>query len=220
RVLTDLQPEVRLAGVTYLHQRMADAQVDRAVRDEDADVRIAAEKKLSARVASQIPPPREQLPRMESALKTPEGTWYSSGVYVDKEGQLKATVRISNKESGVDESHKVSFEERTPNGDRYYSAKIERENKPTLYMNVQTPNVKAGEIRIARADFTEFHPEEQDKDRRFERVQGQGGWLKPNEAILKNAENNRTAAFFREKLDVDPVKQVEQSKVKAKGVER
>lgn len=106
------------------------------------------------------------------------------------------------------------------NGDRYYSAKIERENKPTLYMNVQTPNVKAGEIRIARTDFTEFHPEEQDKDRRFEHVQGQGGWLKPNEAILKTAENNRTAAFFRKKLDVDPVKQVEQSKVKAKGVER
>jgi len=44
--------------------------------------------------------------------------------------------------------------------------------------------------------------------------------LKPNEALLKNAEKGRTAAFFRENLAVDPVRQVEQGKAKSKGIER
>ncbi|MHB1494106.1 MAG: hypothetical protein ACYCUY_01460, partial [Acidithiobacillus sp.] len=82
------------------------------------------------------------------------------------------------------------------------------------------PTMKEGDIRIARTDFTEFHPEEEDKNKRFDRIQGQGGWLKPNEAMLAKGDKDHTMQFMREKLNVDPVKQVEQAKAKAKGVER
>jgi len=161
---------------------------------------------------------KRQYPRMESALKAQDGTWYTAGVYADKDGQLKATVRINHQETGLDEHHKVSFEEREGNVGRYYSATIEREDKPSVFMNVQAPTMKEGDIRIARTDFTEFHPEEEDKNKRFDRIQGQGGWLKPNEAMLAKGDKDHTMQFMREKLNVDPVKQVEQAK--AKGVER
>ncbi|MHB9043157.1 toprim domain-containing protein [Acidithiobacillus sp.] len=164
---------------------------------------------------------KRQYPRMESALKAQDGTWYTAGVYADKDGQLKATVRINHQETGLDEHHKVSFEEREGSSSgRYYSAKIEREDKPSVFMNVQAPTMKDGDIRIARTDFTEFHPEEEDKNKRFDRIQGQGGWLKPNEAMLTKGDKDHTMQFMREKLLVDPVKQVEQAKAKAKGVER
>lgn len=164
---------------------------------------------------------KRQYPRMESALKAQDGTWYTAGVYADKDGQLKATVRINHQETGLDEHHKVSFEEREGSSSgRYYSAKIEREDKPSVFMNVQAPTMKDGDIRIARTDFTEFHPEEEDKNKRFDRIQGQGGWLKPNDAMLAKGDKDHTMQFMREKLNVDPVKQVEQAKTKAKGVER
>ncbi|MHB1630995.1 MAG: toprim domain-containing protein [Acidithiobacillus sp.] len=164
---------------------------------------------------------KRQYPRMESALKAHDGTWYTAGVYADKDGQLMATVRINHQETGLDEHHRVSFEEREGSSSgRYYSAKIEREDKPSVFMNVQAPTMKEGDIRIARTDFTEFHPEEEDKNKRFDRIQGQGGWLKPNEAMLAKGDKDHTMQFMREKLNVDPVKQVEQAKAKAKGVER
>ncbi|MBU2859427.1 hypothetical protein HF290_03060 [Acidithiobacillus ferrooxidans] len=158
---------------------------------------------------------KKEYPRMEAHLKSPDNTWHSVSLYVDKEGQPRGVLSVENREQGLAEKHSVTFTEKVSEktGEKFLTAKAEREDGTTLYANL-TPHEKNGE-RWLSASFAERDPS-REKGQQLSPITGTGGTLKPNAALLEKAEKDRTAQYVRETFKVDPAKEVG----KSKGVSR
>ena len=166
---------------------------------------------------------KQEYPRMEAHVKTPEGTWHSVGMYVDKEGQARGIIAVENKERGIAEKHSVQFAEKVSEktGEKFLSAKVDRENGKTLYLNIMPhENEKDGE-RWLSAQFAERDPNKE-RGQQLSAIEGKGGDMKPNAALLEKADKDRTAQYVRETLKVDPVQVHERSQARkqGKGLER
>lgn len=96
---------------------------------------------------------------------------------------------------------------------------MDREDGRTLYVHL-TPHEKDGERWLA-ASFAERDPSKE-VGKQFVMVEGKGGSLKPNQALLDMADKDRTAQYLRETLKVDPVKvhEREQARQSTRGLER
>lgn len=163
---------------------------------------------------------KREYPRMEAHLKDPEGTWHSVSMYVDKENKARGVLSVENREHGIAEKHSVTFTERVSEktGEKFLSAKAEREDGTTLYANL-TPHEKNGE-RWVSASFAERDPSKE-KGQQLAPIAGTGGTLKPNQALMDKAKTDRTAQYVRENFKVDPARRDQDRKVApGKGVSR
>ncbi len=151
-------------------------------------------------------PRKPEYPRMESHLKDQEGTWHSVSLYVDKENQPRGMISIENKAQGIAEKYPVEFAERVSQktSERFLTAKVDRaaDSKP-LHVNLM-PFTGRDEVRGMRATFAE-RDVSLPKSQQFTPVGDGSALMKPNAALLQQAEKDRTAAFLRDKLNVDPV---------------
>ena len=97
------------------------------------------------------PQATRQYPRMEASLKAQDETWYQATLYVDKEGQLKGEVSITNKDQSIDERHKVEYEaKKDRNGKPFLHAKVQIPNRPDVHVFVR-PDAKS---EVAMVSFT------------------------------------------------------------------
>jgi len=177
---------------------------------------------ISGRFPEREQTQRQELPRMEAHLKSEQGPWHSVGVYVDQEGKARGSLRINDQEQGIDERHKLEFRERTSqSGIPMLAASVTRDDGSKLYVNILPgENGQTGE-KFLSATFGEKGPEQ---GAEFQRIEGKGGSLKPNEAMLKLGDKDRTVQFVQEKLGVNVLENARakgQSQEKAAaGVER
>lgn len=168
---------------------------------------------IEQRLKEQGIAPTQALPRLEAHHKDPEGTWRSVGLYVDQHGQARGVLVVENKERGVKERHSVEFAERTSkSGIPMLSAAVTREDGSKLYVNILPNENRTTGEKFVSAAFGERNPEGS-----FRQIEGQGGGLKPNEALLQLGEKDRTVQLVREKLGVDVLAK---SREQAQGVER
>ena len=159
---------------------------------------------------------KPQYPKLEAHLKSPDGTWHSLTMYRDKEGQTKGTLFVENQAQGISEKYPVEYTEKTSEktGERYLSAKADRENGKALYATIQV-HEKDGD-RWLSAHFAE-----KERGKALENIEGKGGTLKPNQALLDAADKDRTAQYVRDTFKVDPAHLgQEKGKEKGKGIER
>lgn len=157
----------------------------------------------------------QQAPRLEGHQKDEQDTWRSVGLYVDQDGKPRGVLSVENQEQGIKERHSVAFVERTSkSGIPMLSAMAEREDGSKLYVNILPHENRTTGEKFLSASFGERDPQGT-----FRQIEGQGGGLKPNEAMRQLGDQDRTAQLVREKLGVDVLakdKTVEQ----ASGVER
>ena len=156
---------------------------------------------------------KQQYPRMEAHLKSPDNTWHSASLYIDKEGQPRGVIAVENREQGIAEKHSVQFTEKVSEktGEKFLTAKAEREDGKVLYVNI-VPHEKGGE-RFLSASFAE-RDLSKEKGQQLSPITGTGGTLKPNAALLEKSDKDRTAQYVRETLKVDPAREVGKSKDK------
>jgi len=170
---------------------------------------------LAERLKEQGVAPKQEYPRLEGHQKDEQGTWRSVGLYVDQDNKPRGVLAVENKEQNVKERHSVAFVERTSkSGIPMLSAMVEREDGSKLYANVLPHENRTTGEKFLSASFGERDPQGT-----FRQIEGQGGGLKPNEAMRQLGDQDRTAQLVREKLGVDVLakdKAVEQ----ASGVER
>jgi hypothetical protein len=158
---------------------------------------------------------KQEYPRLEAHLKSPDKTWHSASLYQDGEGHPRGSVAIENREKGVQEKHLVVYAEKISdkNGEKFLSAKIDRENGKQLFVTIM-PHEKDGNRWLA-ASFAE-RDREKEKGHQLTPITGKGGELKPNAALLEKVDMDRTAKYVRETFKVDPV-QVHQRSVERKS---
>lgn len=151
------------------------------------------------------PPEKRQYPRLEGHLRTKDGTWHSVSLYVDKEGQPRGLLAVENREQGIAEKAPLIFSEKQSEktGERFLAARMDRVDGSTLYVHLM-PHGKDGE-RWLSASFAERDPTKE-KDRQLSGIEGKGGGMKPNPALLDAVETDRTAQYLRDTLKIDPVK--------------
>jgi hypothetical protein len=147
---------------------------------------------------------KQEFPRLEAHLKSPDKTWHSASLYQDREGHPRGSVAIENREKGVQEKHLVVYTEKVSdkNGEKFLSAKIDREDGKQLFVTIM-PQEKNGNRWLA-ASFAE-RDREKEKGHQLTPVVGKDGEMKPNAALLENVEVDRTAKYVRETFKVDPV---------------
>ena len=150
---------------------------------------------------------QQDYPRLDAHLKTPEGTWHSVGLYVNKEGQARGVIAVGNKDLGIAEKHSVQFAEKVSEktGEKFLSAKVDRENGKMLYINV-VPREKKG-TRFLSASFAERDPGKE-RGQQLSAIEGRGGILTPNGPLFdklqeNKADKDRTAQYVRDTLKVD-----------------
>jgi hypothetical protein len=181
----------------------------------------AMEKKVENRLVQQQE--KQQYPKMEGHMQTKEGTWHSVSLYMDKEGQPRGSVAVENRAQGLAERFLPKFEERVSEktGEKFLTAKMDRADGKTLYVNLM-PHEKAGD-RWLSSSFAERDPAKE-KGQQLTGIEGKGGDMKPNQALLDKANKDRTATYLRETLKIDPVKVHERDQARkglqpAKGVQ-
>ena len=154
---------------------------------------------LAERLKEQGVAPKQAYPRLEGHQQDEQGTWRSVGLYVDQRGKPRGVLAVENREQDPKERHSIEFAERTSKlGIPMLSASVEREDGGKLYVNVLPhENRNTGE-KFLSASFGERDPEGV-----FRQIEGRGGSLKPNEAMLQAGEKDRTVQLVREKLGVD-----------------
>lgn len=160
---------------------------------------------------------KQEFPRLEAHLKTEQGTWHSVGLYVDQEGKARGTIAVENQEQGIKERHRVEFQERaSKSGIPMLSASAEREDGSKLYVNILPhENGTTGEKFLSAA----FGQKAQGME--FQQIDGKGGGLNPNEAMVQLGDKDRTAQFVQEKLGVDALANVKaKAQEQAVGAER
>ncbi len=168
---------------------------------------------MEGRLREQGIAPTQALPRLEGHQKDGQGTWRSVGLYVDQEGKAMGVLSVENKELGIKERHRVEFTERTSKtGIPMLSAQAAREDGSKLYVNI-LPH----ENQMTGGKFVSAAFGERDAQGTFRQIEGKGGGLKPNEALLAAGDKNPTAKLIREKLGVDLLAK---SKEQSVGVER
>ena len=206
------------ANQTLLTQTASAARAqyfERVVRD--------MESRFPEKVVQHQEKEKQQYPKMEGHMQTKEGTWHSVSLYVDKEGQPRGSVAVENRAQGLTERFLPKFEERVSEktGEKFLTAKVDRADGKTLYVNLM-PHEKGNDRRLS-ASFAERDPAKE-KGQQLTAVEGKGGDMKPNQALLEKADQDRTAAYLRETLKIDPVKVHERDQARkglqpAKGVQ-
>ncbi|UTV80118.1 hypothetical protein MQE22_08790 [Acidithiobacillus sp. YTS05] len=157
--------------------------------------------------------PTQVLPRLEAHQKDPQGTWRSVGLYVDQNGKARGVLVVENKEQGLKERHSVEFAERTSkSGIPMLSTSVTREDGSKLYVNILPNENRTTGEKFVSAAFGERNPEGT-----FRQIEGQGGGLKPNEAMLQLGDKDRTVQLVRDKLGVDVLAK---SREQSQGLER
>jgi hypothetical protein len=142
---------------------------------------------------------KQQYPRLEAHLKGPDNTWHSASLYADKEGHLRGSIVIENRELGIAEKHPVEFTEKVSEktGEKYLSASATLGDGKTAYVNL-VPHESKGE-RFLSASFAERDPGKE-RGHQIAQISGTGGTLKPNAAMLEKADKDRTLQYVRKTL--------------------
>ncbi len=163
---------------------------------------------------------KQQYPKMEGNMKTPDGTWHSVSLYVDEKGKPRGSVAVENRAQGPTERFLPTFEERVSERTRekFLTAKMDRMNGKTLYVNLMPHEKDDGSDRRLSASFAERDPS-LPREQQLTTITGKGGDLKPNLALLEKADQDRTATYLREKLKIDPVKVHERDQARKQGVQ-
>ncbi|MBU2788222.1 hypothetical protein HFQ13_08400 [Acidithiobacillus sp. VAN18-1] len=168
---------------------------------------------MTERLKEQGIAPKQVYPRLEGHQKDEQGTWRSVGLYVDDHGKTRGVLALENREQGIKERHSVEFVERTSkSGIPMLAASVTREDGSKLYANVLPHENRTTGEKFLSASFGERDPQGT-----FRQIEGQGGGLKPNEAMKQLGDQDRTAQMIREKFGVDVLTK---SRDQAQGVER
>lgn len=160
---------------------------------------------------------QKKYPRLEAHLQEPDGTWHSVGFYTDAQGKLQGILAVENREQGVKERYPLDLAERKiRDGIPSLQGSVQRENGSKLYVSLTPHENRSTDEKFVSASFGERNPQGE-----FRQIQGRGGSLKPNAVALEQGEQNRTAAFVKEKLGVDVLARAkEKSKSADLGVSR
>jgi hypothetical protein len=204
------QEPMRQAGM--VENRKILNQVARAARESYFSGVV---QDMSQRLKEQGIEPKQMFPRLEGHQKDEQGTWRSVGLYVDQQGKTRGVLSVENREQNHKERHSVEFSERTSKaGIPMLAASVTREDGSKLYVNVLPhENRNTGEKFLA-ASFGERNPEGA-----FRQIEGQGGGLKPNAAMIQAGDKDRTVRMVRDKLGVD-VLEKHREKGQEQGMER
>ena len=172
---------------------------------------------LAGRLKEQGVTQTQRLPRLEGHQKDEQGTWRSVGLYADQQGKPRGVLVVENKEQGLKERHSVEFQERTSkSGIPMLAASVAREDGSKLYVNVLPHENRSTGEKFLSASFGERDPAGT-----FRQIEGQGGGLKPNEAMIQAGDKDRTVQQVHDKLGVDVLaKHREKGQELVQGVER
>lgn len=162
------------------------------------------------------PMEKQQYPRLEGHLKDPDNTWHSARLYINMHGQPHGVVAVENRELGLAEKHSVEFTEKVSEktGEKYLSAKVDRENGKTLFVNI-APREKDGNRWLA-ASFAERDPGKE-RGHQLSQITGSGGDLKPNPAMVERLCGDNTGRYVKDILKVDMMKVHERNQARSKG---
>ena len=168
---------------------------------------------LSGRLKEQGIAPTQQFPRLEAHQRDEQGIWRSVGLYVDQEGKTRGVLAVENREQDHKERHSLEFAERTSkSGIPMLAASVAREDGSKLYVNILPHENRTTGEKFLSASFGERDPQGA-----FHQIEGRGGGLKPNEAMIQAGDQDRTVQMVRDKLGVDVLAK---GREQAQGIER
>ena len=168
---------------------------------------------MTERLKEQGIAPKQMLPRLEGHQKDEPGTWRSVGLYVDQHGKPRGVLVVENREQDLKERHSIEFAERTSkSGIPMLAASVTREDGSKLYVNVLPHENRTTGEKFLSASFGERDPQGA-----FRQIEGRGGGLKPNEALLQVGEKDRTVQLVQDKLGVEVLAK---GRDQAQGIER
>ena len=168
---------------------------------------------MAERLKEQGVAPTQRFPRLEGHQQDEQGTWRSVGLYVDQEGKPRGVLAVENREQNLKERHSIEFAERTSkSGIPMLAASVTREDGSKLYVNVLPHENRTTGEKFLSASFGERDPQGA-----FRQIEGRGGGLKPNEALLQVGEKDRTVQLVQDKLGVEVLAK---DREQAQGIER
>ena len=168
---------------------------------------------MAERLKEQGVAPTQRFPRLEGHQQDEQGTWRSVGLYVDQEGKPRGVLAVENREQNLKERHSIEFAERTSkSGIPMLAASVTREDGSKLYVNVLPHENRTTGEKFLSASFGERDPQGA-----FRQIEGRGGGLKPNEALLQVGEKDRTVQLVQDKLGVEVLAK---GRDQAQGIER
>lgn len=168
---------------------------------------------MAERLKEQGVAPTQRFPRLEGHQQDEQGTWRSVGLYADQEGKPRGVLAVENREQNLKERHSIEFAERTSkSGIPMLAASVTREDGSKLYVNVLPHENRTTGEKFLSASFGERDPQGA-----FRQIEGRGGGLKPNEALLQVGEKDRTVQLVQDKLGVEVLAK---GRDQAQGVER
>uniref|UniRef100_E6QNM7 Uncharacterized protein n=1 Tax=mine drainage metagenome TaxID=410659 RepID=E6QNM7_9ZZZZ len=139
----------------------------------------------------------KQFGAVEGAILGEDGKWRNLSAYVDKEGKMVGSLSVDG------EKHKVEFAEKEREGKKSLGAVVKRENghaggSPDMYVRIAAVEGRNG--RFASMSLSEKTP-----DGKWQGIQGKGGGLHMNDALLDGkGVHSKEAQFIEKTLDVGP----------------
>ncbi len=134
----------------------------------------------------------KQFGAVEGAILGEDGKWRNLSAYVDKEGKMVGSLSIDG------EKHKVEFAEKEREGKKSLGAIIQREAGPDMYVRIAAVDGRNG--RFASMALSEKTP-----DGKWQGIQGKGGGLHMNDALLDGkGVHSKEAQFIEKTLEVGP----------------
>ncbi|UBU61466.1 hypothetical protein LDB30_10110 [Acidithiobacillus ferrooxidans] len=168
---------------------------------------------MAERLKEQGVAPTQRFPRLEGHQQDEQGNWRSVGLYVDQEGKPRGVLAVENREQNLKERHSIEFAERTSkSGIPMLAASVTREDGSKLYVNVLPHENRTTGEKFLSASFGERDPQGA-----FRQIEGRGGGLKPNEAMIQAGDQDRTVQLVRDKLGVEVLAK---DREQAQGIER
>lgn len=169
----------------------------RSVNDVLGNALNYLEKNTSERkgIEHAIPDHRAHPARLEAHVREPDGTMRSVALWADKEGNLQGMLATSRADEDP-ERHEVKFTEKpSRNGKLMLQAAAEMEDKSHLIVSLMPSEAK----NSIMASFAERLP----SGEKLVRIEGKGGILEPNQAVLAQGAKNRTIQAVQAKLGVN-----------------
>ncbi|AEM48063.1 hypothetical protein Acife_1940 [Acidithiobacillus ferrivorans SS3] len=139
----------------------------------------------------------KQFGAVEGAILGEDGKWRNLSAYVDKEGKMVGSLSVDG------EKHKLEFAEKERDGKKSLGAVVKRENghaggSPDMYVRIAAVDGRSG--RFASMSLSEKTP-----DGKWQGIQGKGGGLHMNDALLDGkGVHSKEAQFIEKTLDVGP----------------
>lgn len=134
----------------------------------------------------------KQFGAVEGAILGEDGKWRNLSAYVDKEGKMVGSLSVDG------EKHKVEFAEKERERKKSLGAVVKRENGPDMYVRIAAVEGRNG--RFASMSLSEKTP-----DDKWQGIQGKGGGLHMNDALLDGkGVHSKEAQFIEKTLDVGP----------------